>query len=95
MATRVALVACEQATEGPWTLAKGNEQGIKIVQLGEGERISLEVKIDGIFGFATFDQAGSFSLPWSRFDRYRVVKEVNDGVRGSPTTVEMILNGKT
>lgn len=95
MATRVALVACSESTEGPWTLAKGNESGIKIVHLLEGERVSLEVKVDGIYGVATFDQPGSFPLPWSRFDKYRIVKEVDSGVRGSPTTVEVILNGKT
>lgn len=95
MATRLALVACSESTEGPWTLAKGNERGIKIVHLVEGERVSLEVKIDSVYGVAFFDQPGSFPLPWERIDKYRVSKEVSLNVRGSPTTVEIILNGKT
>lgn len=95
MGTRLAMVAVEGPMEGSWTLAKGNEQGIKIVHLMKGERVCLEVKIDKISGFAIFDQPGSFPIPWTRFDKYRVNKEVDSEVIGSPTTVEIILNGKT
>ena len=93
MATRMALVACDTTTEGPWTLAKGNEKGIKIIHMVEGERVSLEVEVDGVSNIVTFDQPGSFPLQLDIFSRYRVLKQVDDAVRGSPTTVEIILNG--
>lgn len=92
MATRMALVACIDATEGPWTLAKGNETGIKIVCLGEGERVGLRMEVEDVSDIAIFDSAGSYPFPWQGIKRYRVVKEVDDGVKGSPTTVEIILN---
>jgi hypothetical protein len=94
MATRVALVACSETTEGPWTLAKGNESGIKIVHLCEGERVRLEVDVAGTSSTKTFDQSGSYPLQIDIFNKYRVIKEVDPEVRGSPTTVEIILNGK-
>lgn len=93
MATRVALVACMNAAEGPWTLAKGNETGVKIVHLVDGERVGVEMKIGDLSDTHFFGLPGTFPLPWKRMERYRVIKQVDDGVRPSPTTVEIVLNG--
>lgn len=93
MATRMALVACTNATEGPWTLSKGNESAIKIVHLVDGERVVLDMRIGDLSDTHQYDLPGTFPLPWKRMDRYRVIKEVDDGVRPSPTTVEIVLNG--
>ena len=93
MATRVALVACSESTEGPWTLAKGNESGIKIIHLVEGEHVELHMEIGEVKDHSVFLSPGVFPLPWRRMDRYRVCKHVKDGVSPSPTTVEIVLNG--
>lgn len=39
MITRLALVACFGPHEGPWLRARGNETGIRITCLGEGEYV--------------------------------------------------------
>ena len=93
MAMRVALVACTDATEGPWTFARGNETAIKIVHLVSGERVVVDMKVGDLSENTTFDQPGTFPLPWKRMEKYRVIKQVDDGVRPSPTTVEIVLNG--
>lgn len=93
MATRVALVACIDATEGPWTLAKGNEVGIKISSLVEGERIELMMEVGELKESVTFDQSGTFPLFWRRMEKYRVCKLVKDGTKPGSTTVEIVLNG--
>lgn len=87
------MVACKVSHEGLWTRAKGNEVGIKIVHLVEGERVRLDVMMTGVLHEALFDQPGTFPLPWPTFDSYRVCKLIRDGVTPTPTTVEIELNG--
>lgn len=92
--TRLALVACKTASEGQWTLAKGNESGVKVAHLGEGERVRLDIETESDRTSIYFDVTGSFVLlDVPRFVRYRVSKEVKSGAAASPTTVEIELNG--
>lgn len=89
---RVALVACKNSAEGPWTSAKGNEVGFVVRGLGEDEQVVIEmIDEDGdVFEFTSSDD-GLFILAqeFARSVRYRV-KKVNG--QGSPTTVEIYLN---
>jgi hypothetical protein len=89
MATRLALMACRVATQGPWTLAKGNEKSVKIVHLMEGEYIELISEK----GSVRFEQPGVFPFPWDRIYRYRVDKFIAPDAIPSPTTVEIVLHG--
>lgn len=92
MASRMALVGCKSTTDGPWTQAKGNEIGLRVVHLLEGEQVRLEMEVGEIHDSATFLHPGLFAWPFGpRADRYRVCKEVAAGVEGSPTTVEVML----
>lgn len=91
--TRLALVACKTASEGQWTLAKGNEVGVIVRHLGEGERVRLDIETGTSKDSIYFDSSGSFSLlELPKFVRYRVSKEVRQGDAASPTTVEIELN---
>lgn len=92
MATRLALVACKDAIEGPWTLARGNERAIKIGHLLNGERILLVAQIGDLNHQEEYTVPGTFPLPLKRMERYRVIKQVDEGLSGSPTTVEVILD---
>lgn len=91
--TRVAMVACKSSYEGLWTRAKGNEIGIRIIHLVEGEHVRLDVMLSDTQYQLVFDQPGVFPLPWNGFSKYRVCKQVNPGVDPAPTTVEIELNG--
>lgn len=93
MKTRVAIVAMRSASEGPWTLARGNESGVRIVHMVRGERVRVDMVIGDLSDSVHFDSPGTFPLPWKRFDRYRVSKLLEDGIDPAPTTVEIILNG--
>jgi hypothetical protein len=92
MKTRLALFACYSNTEGPWTRAKGNELGIQILHMVEGEYIMVEMEIGDLKDTVVFNSPGVFPLPWKRLDKYRVIKKVTDGVAPAPTTVEIVLN---
>ncbi len=95
--TRTALVACVDNTEGAWAFLKGNEKGIRVSQLADGERVLLEVKASspGIPGEKhVFDEEGSFPFGFQRFNRYRVGKTVRNDSIPKPTTVEILLNGR-
>lgn len=92
MATRIALVACTNKTDGAWSSAKGNERAIKIIHLVDGEHVVLEAEIGDLRHQEEFSVPGVFPLPFRRMERYRVGKWVDDGVKPSPTTVEIILD---
>lgn len=93
MAMRLMMVGCFGSTEGPWTIAKGNEKALEIIHLLEGERIELELESQDATHTEIYYRSGFFPLPQVDFGRYRVVKKVDDGVIQSPTTVRMQLNG--
>jgi hypothetical protein len=92
MKTRLALVACRRTSESAWTLSKGNETGIRILFMGKGEYVKVEIEVGELKDSVIFDTAGVFPLPWKRFDRYRVTKHADDGVEPSPTQVEIVLD---
>jgi hypothetical protein len=89
MKTRLALVAAKVSMEGPWLRARGNETGVRIQFLGEGERIVMFVCEQGVIRRATaFEQNGTFDLPpvWDsiRFDKIA-------GESANPTQVELLV----
>lgn len=91
---RLALVACLGDAEGPWTLAKGNESGLSIYPLNEGETIWLDVVgKDGSTANIAHRSTGMFSLSFEDFAKYRIRKQVNGAAVRSYTTVEVLLNG--
>lgn len=60
---RLALVACEGPATGPWVRARGNETGVMISQLGEGERIAMDQEANGSPKEPVlFDSEGTFPL---------------------------------
>jgi hypothetical protein len=92
MGTRLALVNCKGPTEGPWTIAKGNESGLEIFNLGEGALVRLECEVDGVTDTFDFYKSGEYPLPGLKFNRYRVSKL---GDPGLATIVRVQLNGKS
>lgn len=73
MKTRLALVACKDSTQGPWIRPRGNETGVRVQYLGEGERIIMIYEQHGTQFHEHLDDEGTFDLPpdWSkiRFDK--------------------------
>lgn len=93
MRSRVAMVGCKEMPEGPWILAKGNEVGLKIVHLMEGERIGLELRYSGRCESHIFKDPGQFPFPSNgqTLEKYQINKHVDEGVDPSPTRVEVLL----
>lgn len=89
---RLALVAMKFASEGPWARAKGNEQAVQITHLLEGEQVRFDMTIGDLSDSISYDQPGLYPLPFKRMERYRVSKT---HTLGSPTTVEIVLDGTT
>lgn len=89
MRTRLALVACRGATKGPWLRARGNETGVRIQALGQGERIVLVEERSGDLNRTEFNTAGTFPLN-KGWNRLRFDKQVNGGIC-EPTQVELII----
>lgn len=89
MKTRLALVACYDDVEGPWLRARGNETGIRVLGLGIGERIFMDIEANGSFKEPVLlPSEGTFSLP-KNWDKVRFRKE---GVGLKPTQVELLVN---
>ncbi len=88
MRTRLALVACKDATQGPWLRARGNEKSVRVQQLGRGERITLVAEHGGALKHTEYTTDGTFPLDsgWSRlrFDKHA-------GEECKPTVVELIV----
>lgn len=93
---RLALVACKDAAEGPWTLAKQNETGLNIIGLGSGESVVLEMQNGVLTDRFVFLKVGNYDWPKPKFvvDRYRMVKETSEDefFTPQPTTVEVYLS---
>lgn len=83
---RLALVAFEEG-EGTWLIAKGDEEGVAVNPLFEGEQVSLH-----IYGLTdiVICQAGLTPVSIKRGHRYRFVKVVPDGTTPSKTCVEVL-----
>lgn len=89
MKTRLALVACMGPHDGPWMRARGNETGVRVMFLGEGERIFADMEVAGLpKDPVLLDAEGTFPIP--AFDRIRFRKE---GVCTRHTTVELVVDG--
>jgi hypothetical protein len=96
MKTRLALVACNCATEGVWTLVKGNERGLRINPLVEGELIWLDLDFNGSIDSVGHNSAGQFAFDFGALGakRYRVRKTIANEVQPSETWVEVLLDHK-
>jgi hypothetical protein len=88
MRKRLALVAFEQG-EGPWLVAKGDEDRVAVGPVLEGEQVSLVV--DGPTPTVIHCEAGLTSVTLRRSQRYRFVKQVREGITPSKTCVEVLL----
>lgn len=96
MGSRLALLGCHDPYEGPWTRAKGNETGLEIAYLAEGEAVELE--LSGAHGLRsyTFSEVGCFTIPRTKFTRYRVCKRhLRIVEKPFPTIVRILLDGVT
>jgi len=92
MPSRLAMIACREAYEGPWTIAKGNESKLEIFGLGQAEGIKLELETsEGLQSFE-FSSNGLYAWP-TQGSRYRVCKVVGN-LGYHETTVRILLNGK-
>lgn len=100
MRTRAAMVACVDEMEGPWARLSGDEAGLMVTELQNGERVSLELKNTnpGVPREKYFySQEGPFPVEFNaaRFTHYRIGKVNRPGVVPKPATVEILLNVKT
>ena len=91
MASIIALLSCREAHEGPWIRSQGHETGVRVYpELGSGEEVRIEQEIDEGSTLITLVTSGRTPLDLATCYRYRAVKVG----RGTPTTVEILLNGK-
>lgn len=91
MGMRLALVAVRATYEGPWTLATGKEEGLKIFGLGEGEHVALDYVIGELRDSTVYNSVGVHPLPFRRVEKYRLRKVSNGCLQPQSTTVEVIL----
>lgn len=85
---RLALVSFEKG-DGPWLVAKGDEDQVAVHPVLVGEQVSLELdKPAGIIHC----QAGLTPIQLVRGQRYRFIKKVPEGATPSKTCVEVILH---
>lgn len=90
MKTRLALVASYDSIEGPWLRARGNETGVRVLGLGQGERIFMDIEANGSTKESVLlASEGTFSLP-KAWNKVRFRKE---GVGLKPTQVELLVDG--
>lgn len=90
MKTRLAIVAATGDVEGPWLRARGNETGVRIQSLGDGERIIMFVCVKGdIRRASAFECDGTFDLP-TEWDKIRFDKLALEGLC-CPTQVELLV----
>lgn len=74
MKKRLALVACLGPSVGPWVRTRNNETGVRVLNLGEGERIVVDTEVYGLPQDPfIFDCNGTFSI--QPFSRIRFTKE--------------------
>lgn len=85
------MVAFEEG-EGPWTLTKGNECGVQVLGLKDGESLHLETD-SGSSGTSIQFSSGVTAIFPANSKRYRFVKKVPEGIAPSKTSVEVLING--
>jgi hypothetical protein len=87
MITRLAMVACFGPHEGPWLRARGNETGIRVTCLGEGEMVVARHQNGSAETHETMlTSNGIFPLP-PKFSRISFKKLGG----AKPTTVELVV----
>lgn len=87
MKTRLVLVTCYNDFQGPWVRARGDETGIRILNLAAGERIVVDREIDGLIESTLLPSNGTFPLA-SGWQRLKIRKE---GSLNSPTRVDLVI----
>lgn len=93
--SRLALVNCESG-DGPWYHVRGDEHGIEVTGLRDGERVWLRGEgVVGSTGFLPiyYTQPGSYRIDLAGVSRFRFTKEYDSGVQPSKTCVEVLTNG--
>lgn len=86
MPTRLAMVACFGPHEGPWLRARGNETGIKVKCLGDGEVVTAIVKDrSGSLKEIDISSEGEHPIPEFAMIRFRKI----GGIK--PTSVELLV----
>lgn len=69
MKTRLALVAFREAGAGPWVRSRGNETGIRVQGLADGERVIAFIEMEGVIQLHSFmERNDTYLLPakWTR-----------------------------
>jgi len=88
--TRLAMVACFGPHEGPWLRGRGNETGIRVICLGDGEVVDVErEQANGLITTESITSDGEVSV--GAFKRIRFVKRCS-GKGSKPTTVELLIS---
>ena len=87
MKTRLVLVTCYNDFEGPWVRARGDETGIRVLDLASGERIIVDKETEGSIESVLLSSGGTFPLA-KGWNRLRIRKE---GSQNSPTRVDLIV----
>ena len=89
MATvRLALVNVVGAYEGPWFRPKGNEVGVEVSELVDGEELWLEMAMTQALRL----QSGFTPFTFEE-QSYRFVKKIDPSCAPVPTLVRIHLNG--
>lgn len=92
MSNIIALLSCLESKEGPWLHPQGHEVGVRVYpDLRAGELVIIDVESE--HGSVSIPVRGGYT-PLSglaKAKRYRAVKSGH----GTPTTVEVVRNGKT
>ena len=87
MKTRLVLVTCYKDFQGPWVRARGDETGIRVLNLADGERIVVDRELNGSLEPTLISSNGTFPLA-KGWERLKVRKE---GLMNSPTRVDLIV----
>lgn len=69
MKSRLALVAFRGAGAGPWVRSRGNETGIRVQGLADGERVISFIEMEGVIQLHSFmERNDTYPLPdrWSK-----------------------------
>lgn len=88
MASKLALLACTETREGPWTRTQGRETGFRVAGVGEGDLVFIDYELRGFTKHASYE-VGEGQHPFHHADavRFRVRKIVEDKATTQPTTV--------
>lgn len=90
MRTRLGILGFYSGT-GPWLTVKGDEQGVSVSGLKEGESLLLEAYRDEQQLVPIALNKGDFLDFPPKATKYRFVKEVQQGVPPSSTCVQVLI----